>query len=110
MEELQAKTELTPDDYEKLLRLEELEALNRNVITGPASIVEDHTDLASLLTDAARALSDEMEKPCLPDQQCAFCSATADPGDSLVALNCEHFAHEHCLMEQFNAEGLERFH
>lgn len=69
MEELQAKDELTPEDYEKLLRLEELEAQNRGAIEGPAIISEDTSaDLPGLLTDAARALSDELKRPCLPDQ------------------------------------------
>lgn len=56
MEELQAKDELTPEDYEKLLRLEELEAQNRGAIEGPAIISDDTSaDLPGLLTDAARA-------------------------------------------------------
>ena len=103
MRELQAKDELTPEDYEKLLRLEELEAQTRDLIDGSQPDNDDgEVELPQYLLDAARAQSRQKDKYHMPDTQCAQCSSVANSDENLVGLNCEHFIHQACLYELFN--------
>ncbi len=78
MQELQGR-ELTPEDYDLLLRLDE--ALpKRNVLTK---------------SEVAKALAQRQSND--GDEQCSICFTDFDAGEMVAVLSCDHVYHPTCV-------------